>query len=182
MKKEPKLKPCVICGTEFKQFKSTQKVCSTPCAIQYAKQKEKDKAEKEWRKEKRERKEKLKSNSQHIQELQKIFNEFIRLRDQDKPCISCGKHGGGKEQAGHYLSVGSTPELRFNEFNVHGQCIKCNMYLSANLINYRKGLVKKIGLDMVEFLEGYHEPLKLTIPEIKELKEYYKKQIKELKG
>ena len=46
----------------------------------------------------------------------------------------------------------------------------------GNLIEYRKGLIKRIGIEKVEFLErNDHEPLKLTTDEIKaEIKKYKK--------
>lgn len=169
---------CKVCKVKFEPKYFNQKTCfDTKCIVQYGKEVKK----KEWNKEKKARKEKLKSNSDHIQELQKIFNTFIRLRDKDKPCISCGKQLGSKFDAGHYRSAGGNPELRFNEFNVHAQCVYCNQHLHGNLIDYRKGLIKRIGVDMVEWLEGPHDANKLSIPEIKDLKEYYSKQIKELK-
>ncbi len=84
----------------------------------------------------------------------KHFNKFIRERDLFKPCISCGKSGDANFlQAGHYLSGGHHPGLKFNEHNTNGQCVKCNMYLSGNLINYRIGLIKRIGEDGVKSLE-----------------------------
>lgn len=82
---------------------------------------------------------------------QNHFNEYIRNRDEGKPCISCGRYY--ELQAGHYYSAGHYPELRFDENNVHGQCVHCNMYLSGNLIEYRKGLIKKIGEKEVERLD-----------------------------
>ena len=131
-----------------------------------------------WRKEKKERKEALKTRSEWMQDLQDVFNTFIRTRDKDKPCISCGTFTG-KMNAGHYKSVGGSPELRFNELNVHKQCEYCNTHLSANLIEYRIGLVKRIGVDKVEFLERKdHAPLKLTVDEIKEQIKVYKEKIK----
>ncbi len=131
-----------------------------------------------WRKEKKERSERLKTRSEWMQDLQDVFNTFIRTRDKDKPCISCGTFTG-KMNAGHYKSVGGSPELRFNELNVHKQCEYCNTHLSANLIEYRIGLVKRIGVDIVEFLERKdHAPLKLTVEEIKEQIKVYKEKIK----
>lgn len=95
-------------------------------------------------------------NKKSVPQLIKIatvhFNKFIRERDKDKPCISCGKFKS--LQAGHYLSAGHHANLRFNELNTNGQCAGCNLFLSGNLINYRINLVKKIGLEKVEFLES----------------------------
>jgi len=80
-----------------------------------------------------------------------VFNKFIRLRDEGQPCISCGKYK--KLQAGHYYSAGKHENLRFEEDNVNGQCLQCNYYLSGNLLNYREGLIKKIGIERVERLD-----------------------------
>ena len=71
------------------------------------------------------------------------FNKFIRKRDQDQPCISCGKYT--TLQAGHFYSAGNHPSLKFNEDNVHGQCKRCNYFLSGNLLPYRDNLILKIG-------------------------------------
>lgn len=54
------------------------------------------------------------------------------------------------------------------------------MHLSSNLIAYRAGLVKKIGLEAVERLEGPHAPLKLTIAEIIEMKAFYRAEIRRI--
>ena len=75
------------------------------------------------------------------------FHLYIRNRDQGKPCISCSKKT--TLQAGHFYSAGKHPQLRFNEDNVHGQCLRCNYYMSANLLNYRINLIDKIGMDRV---------------------------------
>jgi len=79
------------------------------------------------------------------------FNKFIRERDKEDGCISCG---GSVENAGHYYESGQHPELRYDEENVNGQCIKCNKWNSGNLIEYRKGLVRKIGEDGVKRLDS----------------------------
>ena len=134
--------------------------------------------DKRWAKEKKVRKEALKTRPEWLKDLQDVFNSYIRERDKDKPCISCGTFTG-KMNAGHYKSVGGSPELRFNELNVHKQCEYCNTHLSANLIEYRIGLVKRIGVEQVEFLERKdHAPLKLTVDEIKEQIKVYRDKIK----
>lgn len=79
------------------------------------------------------------------------FNKFIRLRDHGKPCISCGSYT--ELQAGHFYSGGHYSCLRFNENNVHGQCKRCNYFLSGNLNEYRKNLVKKIGKEGIDELD-----------------------------
>lgn len=184
MNKKPKETKCKVCGCYFvKTISSTQKVCSPKCAIILSKEQARKKKEKEERAERRERKAKLKSRSEWLKDAQSVFNKFIRLRDKNEPCISCGKYHTGQYHAGHYRSVGACPELRFCELNVHKQCAPCNDHKSGNIIEYRINLVKKIGVDKVEWLERQdHEPKKYTIEDCKEIIKYYKAKIKELDG
>lgn len=86
-----------------------------------------------------------------LKRAQEVFNAYIRNRDQNKGCISCF---GQVEQAGHYLSQGHHSALRFNEVNTNGQCVRCNCFLHGNLINYRKGLIKRYGEERVLMLEN----------------------------
>jgi hypothetical protein len=137
---------------------------------------------KENKKKKAETKEKLKTKSQHLKELQVIFNKYIRLRDAEEPCISCRTKANVKFDAGHYIAVSESPALRFNEDNVHKQCSNyCNVNKSGNYHAYRFWLLEKIGVERVEALESSrHIPLKLSIDEINELKQVYKAKIKSI--
>ena len=103
------------------------------------------------------------------------------MRDKDEGCISCGKPLGSKYDAGHFKSVGNYPELRFEENNVHAQCVHCNQYRGGNIHEYRKRLIDRVGLHVVEWLELNHEPKKYTLQEIKELKKEYRERIRGLK-
>jgi len=71
--------------------------------------------------------------------------------------------------------------LRFCELNVHKQCSVCNNHRSGNIVEYRINLVKKIGAEQVEWLEGSHKPEKYTIEQIKEIRAEYQLKLKELK-
>jgi len=113
-----------------------------------------------------------------LTEAQAAFNAWIRKRDEKLPCISCSRFHSGQHHAGHYLSTGARPELRFDEANVHKQCAPCNNHKSGNAIEYRINLVKRIGGKRVGMLEGPHEPKKYTIDEIKEIKKEYKEKVK----
>ena len=188
--KPPKQHKCKECGAYYIKKQSMQQVCSMECAIAYSKRKAEEKRKKQEKSDRleagrrmRARKEALKSRSDWLKEAQKAFNEFIRLRDKDLPCISCGRYHEGQYHAGHYRSVGAYPELRFNEDNVHKQCSVCNNHKSVNAIEYRINLIRKIGLEKVEFLERHdHQPLKLSIDEIKELIRVYKAKCKGLEN
>lgn len=183
MKKEildvTRKKKCKSCGEKFTQFNSLAVVCSIDCAIQYAKN---NKVQERTRRALyRIAKEKIKTRSEHLKDAQTAFNAFIRERDKNETCISCRRYHQGQYHAGHYRSVGACPELRFCELNVHKQCSACNNHKSGNILEYRINLVKKIGLENVEWLEGYHEPKKYNIEQIKEIKAEYKNKLRELR-
>ena len=129
----------------------------------------------------RAKRESLKSKAQHAKEAQTAFNAFVRERDADQPCISCGRWHTGQYHAGHYLSVGARPELRFTETNVHKQCAPCNTHLSGNAVLFRRGLVAKLGMELVEWLEGPHEPRRDTVDSLKAIKAHYTTLTKQLR-
>jgi len=86
---------------------------------------------------------KSKTVSQLLKAATKRFNAYIRRRDKNRPCISCGQFKS--LQAGHFYPAGQYPMLRFNEHNVNGECIHCNYFSGDHLISYRRNLIKKIG-------------------------------------
>jgi hypothetical protein len=179
-----KPKKCRVCGNEYLPYMTTQVCCmSYECQVTYATAhalKSQEKRVKAERKETREKKQALKPRSQWMKETQSEVNRYVRLRDKDLPCISCGRFHDGQYHAGHYRTVGSAPELRFEVSNIHKQCAPCNNHLSGNLINYRKGLVQKIGIEAVERIEGKHEPKHYTIDDLKAIKAKYKTLCREL--
>lgn len=136
--------------------------CSFECLSQFTKSECGRLAVAKTRKaETRERKEKLKTKSDYLKEAQTAFNAYVRARDAKDACISCGqwtedKYGGGWD-CGHYRSIGSAPHLRFHLHGANKQCVKCNRHLSGNVAEYRKGLIKKIGIEKVEALESMNE-------------------------
>lgn len=156
--------------------------CSHDHAIEFARSKAKRDTERKQRAEHKEAKEKLKTLSDYLREAQIAFNAYIRERDKDYPCISCLRKTGSKMNAGHYRSVGSSPNLRFEEKNCNIQCEHCNSWKSGNAIDYRINLIKKIGIESVEALESDHEPRRYRIEDAKRIKEEYKQKLKELKN
>lgn len=179
MKKPARPKKCKSCGVKFQPERTLQPTCSPRCAIDLTN------AQKE-RKVKRVKREKRKAHNDtdrryQLKKAQESFNAFIRERDKEDACISCGRHHTGQYHAGHYRSVGAIGALRFNQFNVSRQCSACNVHLSGNIHGYRKGLLKKFGVKKVEWLEGNHEPAKLSLEEIKAIRVFYQKMLKRMK-
>lgn len=183
MKKKLKpIKPkrCKVCLHDFVPFSSLAKACSVTCSLELIRADNKTKAAKGFNRETRRLKNEIKTKSDWTKDCQQVFNKFIRLRDSDKPCVSCNRFHGGQYHAGHYKTVGSSPELRFDERNCHKQCAPCNDKLSGNIVNYRPILITRIGKEALQELEGPHPAKKYTIDELKELKKFYQSKVKEL--
>lgn len=170
---------CRQCGIHYTPNKEQQKVCSLACSIPYGKAQAKKHAEKKHK----QRKADFKKNDRSVQLklAQQAFNKFIRLRDTNKPCISCGRYHEGQYHAGHYRTTAAQPALRFNELNCHKQCMPCNAHKSGNITEYRIELVRRIGESLVDWLEKDHkQPSKWTIEELKAIKKYYQNACKEI--
>ena len=186
-RKQPKPKTCrnSTCSIKFVPQRLGQAVCSPACALA-TKDVNQQKARKSLaqveRREIKVRKEKLKSRADHLKDTQQAFNAWIRARDAGQPCISCGTTADVQYCAGHYRTTAAAPELRFEPLNVNLQCNRnCNMGKSGNLLGYRPGLIKKIGVEAVEWLEGPHEAKKYTVEELKAMTADYRAKTRELK-
>lgn len=173
--RKPTRRTCKVCKEKFTAtFDNVWWCCPEHGAIYAldlrAKQKVKEaakriseqkEAEKAGRKRRQEKRESLKSKSQWDKEAQSAFNRYIRIRDEGKECVSCGNPLLGKcnyltgsaIDASHYRSRGAASHLKFNVFNVHSACTRCNRQLSGNAVEYRIRLIDRIGLERVERLE-----------------------------
>ncbi len=171
--------------------------CSDDCAViiglaRLAVQKAKA-AKEERAKAKRERaddqakRETFKRRADYIAELQVVFNSWVRERDRGKPCICCGKMfdpkdiHGGQFDAGHYLSRGSAPHLRFDERNVHRQIKGHNRPGGTTRESFRKGMIERIGLEALLALESDCESRDYTIEDLKAMKADYAARLRALK-
>ena len=183
LKRTMKPKPCKVCLETFTPQRAMQRACSVPCAIEYNNRVDAQNAEKRRKRALRLRKEGLRSKSEWAKLAQKEFNGFIRLRDEDLPCISCNRHHTGQYHAGHYRTVGGQGSaLRFNEIGCHKQCMPCNSHKSGNISEYRIGLIKKIGIELVEWLEKDHPRTKAwTVEELQAIRKYYREAQKAMK-
>lgn len=168
---------CEACGKEFEKQRMGQRVCSPKCAARHV------------RIETAKRKEATKTLNDWIADAQKEFNGYIRARDEaaGHPCICCGKFGGewsrgGIWDCGHYRSRGSAGHLRFDERNAHRQLKQCNSYGGGRHVDYRIGLIARIGLEAVETLEADQGVHKWTVEELKAIKAKYKAKLKALKA
>lgn len=184
--KPPRPKTCKneLCRASFSPQRLGQAVCSPSCGLAI-KDVNQEKARKALadvgRKELQAAKERIKPKGQYVREAQVAINAWVRLRDAALPCVSCGRHHEGQYHAGHYRTVAGSPELRFEPLNIHKQCAPCNNHKSGDIVNYRIELVKRIGAELVEWLEGKHEPKRYTVEDLKAITAEYRAKTRELK-
>lgn len=179
---------CKACGEEYQRLRPLQKVCSPLCAMQHARALVEKKAQREERAQRSQDKARLdamRTKPELTRLAQAAFNGYIRARDAGKPCISCGNPlpadlVGGAFDCGHYRSVGSAPHMRFVEDNAHGQCKHCNRHLAGNHVEYRKGLIERIGLAAVERIEADCAPRKHSRDELIEFAKHYRAEARRL--
>ncbi|MRW82915.1 recombination protein NinG [Pseudoduganella sp. FT26W] len=165
--------------------------CSPECGAVLAMaklDKQRQAAAKAERKERKEKLAKFKRKADHVADCQKAFNAWVRFRDRDKPCICCGRRAaagsltGGVWDAGHYLSRGSHPHLRFDERNVFAQLKGCNRPGGTTAASFRAGVIARIGLAAVEALEADNESRHYTVDQLIAMTAHYRKLLKDLKA
>ena len=127
----------------------------------------------------RERRMEVKPISYWMKRAQNVVNRYVRVRDANLPCISCGRppEWGGQWHASHFRSVGAASNLRFNLKNIHKSCSICNSHLSGNIMHYRPALIEKIGYSEVERLESDNSIKKYSVEYLKKIERVFKKKI-----
>lgn len=171
-----KPKKCAGCGNKFAPVRQFQKACSVECSVLIVAANRQKAKRKQYTADKK----RLKSRADWLREAQKVFNKYVRIRDSGLGCISCGakpenKYGGAMD-CGHYRSIGSAHHLRFNLHNTAAQCVKCNRYLSSNSVEYRKGLISRIGVVAVEALECNNASARFSVEYLMRVKAVFAKK------
>jgi Bacteriophage Lambda NinG protein len=182
---------CKHCRARFQPWRSFQSCCSVACAVAYSRTREErrlDLLRRRAKRDIRERLQKLKTRRDWMKETQAAFNAFIRERDDGLPCICCSGEPmlrpltGGQWDAGHYRSRGAAPQLRFDEDNCHRQRKQCNRDGSGRAVEYRRGLIARIGIERVERIENNHELVRWTIDDLRALKLKYQQKRRDLRA
>lgn len=173
------------CGQSFTPRNSLQVAATVDCALKLAeKQREKidRQVAKASRAANREARERLKTRSDWMKEAQQAVNAYVRLRDKDKECVSCGRPSSwdGQWHASHFKSVGSNSFLRFNLWNIHKACSICNNHLSGNIGEYMLRLPARIGYERFEFLMCAPRVRSYSIDHLKRLKLIFQKRARKL--
>ena len=168
---------CKYCKEEFVKVAPKQKVCVRGRCIKMFSDEVKRRA---WVKEKKARLEKLETITDLTKKAQKYCNDYIRARDKDLPCVSCGNELGKKFDAGHYFNS-TYSGTRFDVNNIHAQCVTCNHHKSGNLLEYQIGIEKRVGgIELFELHQRAHEKRVYTKEELRSITEMFKEMKKNL--
>lgn len=129
-------------------------------------------------------KKKSKSLGQLKREFDTVFSKYIRLKYSKNgmvQCVTCGKWAKIKAmQAGHYISR-TYLSTRFDERNVHPQCMSCNVFKKGNLDEYAIWLIGTYGEGILEELNKKKwETRRYTRFEYEMFVKIYKDKIKKL--
>lgn len=177
----PKPRPCEFCKSLFTPSRMGQRVCGPRCAMKSVRE-----SKMRERAQVRARRAALETIPELIKKAQKEFNAFIRERDKHQPCICCGRllgegDVGGAYDCGHYRSTGSAAHLRFDERNAHAQRKYCNRWGAGRPVDYRIGLIARIGREAVEALEADCGVRKWQADELRAIRAEYRDKLKQLK-
>lgn len=121
------------------------------------------------------------TRSKLVKKLDTVFSKYIRLKNSDKKgfciCITCEKKFKWKEiQAGHFMSR-KHYSTRWDEDNVHPQCVACNVYRAGEQYKYSVALGQyRSG----KLYEKSQQIVKIQSYELEEMIEYYSNEVKKL--
>jgi len=172
---------CKGCGESFKPTRKGQSLCKFECFKLY----QQKQFIKNAKKERKEYYEKNKTITQIKNEVKKIFQKWVRMRDKDKPCKACGNPKGKEWHGSHFKKAEIYSGVIFDERNCHKCCDKCNVFLNGNELMFREGLVAEFGEKWVKQLEkdaNKTRDYKWTRDELTAISNNYKLKIKELQN
>lgn len=177
------MRKCRLCKSPFEPVRPLQAVCSIECSRKWANTDAAKRAERAARRaDRREARARIETPSEAARKAQTVFNRWVRLMDRGMPCVSCGHPDDGSRQrhASHYRPAGTNPALRYEPENVHAACSICNNHKSGNLIAYRIELIRRIGIERVEWLEGPHDLPHRTVHDFREIARKYAAMVREI--
>lgn len=110
----------------------------------------------------------------------KAMSDYVRERDKFT-CFTCDLVGNKYNmQAGH-LFKRSHKEIKFSEWNVNTQCIRCNHFLGGNEREYTARFIKRFGIEKYNELDARKNIIgKYNTEYFLNIEKYYKEKLKEL--
>jgi len=122
----------------------------------------------------------------YVLTLDKVFSEFIRLRDAGEDgfirCITCGARVYWKSADNSHFIRRSNMTTRWHEKNCHASCFECNRINHGELKIYEQWLYSTYGAEIVQQLKDLgRSEAKFSESDLKEMIALYRKKVKELK-
>jgi len=161
---------CKYHGTATREYivVNNMAFCSFDFAVKWASENKsigKKKIQVKQRKKDKVRLKELMSRSEWYSKLERLVNQYAKhVKEKNEPCCTCGA-SNNKIDSGHFRSVGSCPELRFELTNIHNQCsVNCNQIGSGKRAEYNEYIIKRYGIDHYNWLIGKHPSLKEQFP------------------
>lgn len=134
------------------------------------------------------RKRKAKTARQRLEDRVKYYcNRYIRLRDTIARgwgyCCTCNTPVIGGD-AGHFIGkgFGGRSGVRYDERNIHLQCVDCNQYHEGEKLKYKEFMLERYGQETIDELKRLHHIRNYTDKDLVGLKLYYKQAYKELEN
>lgn len=152
-----KTRKCKVCKGEIKSNNPLQTVCGYKCAAVKGKGTKRHQInfKKVLADEKRQERLDNETLPQLKERLQKVINEIARKLDEEYPCIA-RPNAGGAMDGGHRHSVNSSPNLRFNLWNIHKQSVHSNQHKGGDETMYQQGLEIRYGTERAEWIKNMH--------------------------
>lgn len=199
----PTRRKCAACKEQFVKTRSFQTWCTPECGFAVAAKRlakaEAKRAAAERRADKVKR-EAMKTRGEWLAEAKLAVQRFRRLEELSKGrgCMSCGRSQqevigtdgwkpGGAWDGGHFLSKGARPELALEPLCIWLQCKSCNAgsakYARKGYTvnaNFEANLIAQEGQALVDWLKGPHEPKHYDIPDLKAIRDDFRRRAREL--
>jgi hypothetical protein len=185
------VKRCRICRTEFEPRNTLQQTCKPACAIEYSRTSSKERLAKDAKRafhvERRvSRRRGALTKAKDGYQARADGVQLVHPATGSRAAVHLlwqlhrRQRTGSRWDAGHYRSTGAAPHLRFNEDNCHRQRVVCNRNGSGRAVEYRRGLINRIGIARVEALENDNSIRKFSALELREVRDLYRRRRKEM--
>lgn len=125
------------------------------------------------------------SRKDYVKKYDEVFSTYIRLRDSDEKgivtCPLCWAKIHRKDAQNMHFIPRWCYALRRSEENCHAGCMRCNVILHWNYIQYTLWMQNKFWIEKVnEMINNKFKVYKISTPEIIQKIEYYKQKVLEL--
>jgi len=117
--------------------------------------------------------------------LDKVFSQYIRLKDADQggtvECVTCNQLFFWKDtDCGHFIKR-QHRSVRWDERNVGVQCTRCNHYMGGRQDDFSKYIIKTYGYSVYdELMRLKYQTMKFSRLDILEKIDEYKEKLETL--